>query len=45
MKNLYRVTIYGRTLESSDLKSLLARAVSEKRNVDPKMRRFWQVQK
>ncbi len=36
MKKVYYVMIKGRTLESRDLKELLARAVSEKRNSDRK---------
>ena len=39
MKNMYQVTIYGRTLESRDLKLLLSRAVSEKRSLDHRIRR------
>jgi len=38
MKSIYQVTIQGRTFESRDLKQLLARAVSEKRNLDRNMR-------
>ena len=38
MKEIYRVTIHGRTLESRDLKQLLARAVSEKRSMDQRLR-------
>lgn len=38
MKKVYYVMIKGRTLESHDLKELLARAVSEKRNSDRKFR-------
>jgi hypothetical protein len=38
MRNLYRVTIHGMTLESCNLKQLLARAVSEKRNMDRRLR-------
>ena len=34
MQKIYSVMIKGRTLESRDLKELLARAVSEKRNSD-----------
>jgi len=34
MRAIYRVTIHGRILESSDLQKLLARAVQEKRNMD-----------
>jgi hypothetical protein len=34
MKNIYQVKIHGRTLESCDLRVLLARAVMEKRNMD-----------
>lgn len=35
---IYQVTIQGRTLESRNLKQLLARAVSEKRDVDRRYR-------
>jgi hypothetical protein len=35
---IYRVTIRGRKLESRNLRELLARAVSEKRNMDRKLR-------
>ncbi len=35
---IYRVTIHGRTFESRDLRQLLARAVSEKRNMDRTVR-------
>ena len=38
MGKVYYVMIKGRTLESRDLKELLARAVSEKRNMDRKER-------
>ena len=38
MRKVYYVMIKGRTLESRDLKELLARAVSEKRNSDRKFR-------
>lgn len=38
MQKIYYVMIKGRTLESRDLKELLARAVSEKRNSDRKFR-------
>jgi hypothetical protein len=34
MRAIYRVTIHGRTLESADVRKLLARAVVEKRNMD-----------
>jgi hypothetical protein len=34
MNKIYYVMIKGRTLESRNLKELLARAVSEKRNLD-----------
>jgi hypothetical protein len=34
MGKIYYVMIKGRTLESRNLKELLARAVSEKRNLD-----------
>jgi hypothetical protein len=36
MNKIYCVTIKGRTLESRDLKELLARAVAEKRNQNRK---------
>jgi hypothetical protein len=36
MNKIYHVIIKGRTLESRDLKELLARAVAEKRNLDRK---------
>ena len=38
MKDIYRVTIHGMTLESRNLRRLLARAVSEKRNMDQRLR-------
>jgi len=38
MGKVYYVMIKGRTLESRNLKELLARAVSEKRNTDRKFR-------
>jgi len=38
MGKVYYVMIKGRTLESRNLKELLARAVSEKRNMDRKFR-------
>jgi len=38
MGKVYYVMIKGRTLESRNLKELLARAVSEKRNQDRKYR-------
>ena len=38
MKNIYKVTIHGMTLESCNLRQLLARAVSEKRNMDQRLR-------
>jgi hypothetical protein len=37
MNKIYYVVIKGRTLESRDLKELLARAVNEKRNQDRKV--------
>ena len=37
MNAIYQITIQGRTLESRDLKKLLARAVSEKRDMDRKI--------
>ena len=42
MQTIYRVKIHGRILESRDLKRLLARAVSEKRNMDQRIRLFSQ---
>ncbi len=38
MNKMYYVIIKGRTLESRDLKALLARAVAEKRNLDRRLR-------
>jgi hypothetical protein len=38
MKDIYKVTIHGMTLESRNLRHLLARAVSEKRNMDQRLR-------
>ena len=38
MQKVYYVMIKGRTLESRDLRELLARAVSEKRSSDRKFR-------
>lgn len=38
MHTIYRVTIRGRTLESRDLRKLLAKAVEEKRNMDRVLR-------
>lgn len=38
MSKVYYVNIQGHTLESRNLKELLARAVSEKRNMDRKHR-------
>ncbi len=40
MQNIYRVTICGRTLESKNLRQLLSRAVSEKRNMESRLRFF-----
>jgi hypothetical protein len=40
MQDIYRVTVCGRTLESRNLKQLLSRAVSEKRNMDRRLRLF-----
>lgn len=37
MKQIYQVVIKGRTLESRDLKELLARAVSAKRDSDRRL--------
>jgi hypothetical protein len=39
MHRIYQVTIHGRTLESRDLRKLLARAVSEKRVMDDRLRK------
>ncbi len=38
MPEIYRVCIHGKTLESRDLRKLLARAVEEKRNMDRALR-------
>jgi|WetSurSiteA1Bulk_404760.scaffolds.fasta_scaffold325937_2 hypothetical protein len=38
MERTYQVTIHGRKLESCDLRLLLARAVTEKRNMDRRIR-------
>jgi hypothetical protein len=38
MERTYQVTIHGRKLESRDLRLLLARAVTEKRNMDRRIR-------
>lgn len=38
MQRIYRVKIHGRVLESSDLRKLLSRAVSEKRAMDKRVR-------
>jgi len=38
MKEIYEVRICGRTFESRNLRQLLARAVSEKRNMDRMLR-------
>jgi hypothetical protein len=40
MDIIYQVTIHGRKLESRDLRLLLARAVTEKRNMDSRTRLF-----
>ena len=40
MHTIYQVTIHGRTLESRDLRRLLARAVSEKRIMDRRLQLF-----
>jgi len=37
MQRVYRVTIHGRVLESSDLRKLLSRAVTEKRAMDKRV--------
>ena len=37
MKQIYRTRIHGQTLESRNLRDLLARAVLEKRQMDRKM--------
>jgi len=38
MNEIIRVTVCGKTLESRNLKSLLRRAISEKRNMDRALR-------
>ncbi len=38
MQQIYQVTIHGKTLESTDLRKLLSRAVSEKKMMDRKTR-------
>ncbi len=38
MKEIYKVVIRGRKLESPDLRLLLARAVREKRDLDRRLR-------
>jgi hypothetical protein len=38
MSSIYQVKIHGRTLESRNLRQLLARAVSEKRSMDHRIR-------
>lgn len=38
MQRIYQVKIHGRVLESSDLRKLLSRAVSEKRAMDKRIR-------
>jgi len=38
MKEIYRVTIHGRVLESVDLRRLLSRAVVEKKSMDSRFR-------
>jgi len=43
MKEIYAVTIHGKILESHNLRQLLARAVSEKRSMDSRLRIFAQV--
>ena len=37
MQRIYQVTIHGRVLESSDLRKLLSRAVSEKKAMDKRL--------
>ena len=44
MRTIYKVIIHGRTLESGDLKQLLARAVREKRSMDWRIRHFGRLQ-
>ncbi len=44
MDKVYQVTSCGRVLESGNLKQLLARAVSEKRNLEQTLRRFSRLQ-
>ncbi len=38
MKEIYRVRVCGRVFESRNLRQLLAAAVTEKRNMDRKLR-------
>jgi hypothetical protein len=44
MRRIYRTTIHGQVLESRNLRHLLARAVSEKREMDRKLRIFSNLQ-
>jgi hypothetical protein len=37
MKEIYRITIRGKILESRDLRKLLAMAVTEKREIDRRL--------
>lgn len=39
---IYRTKVRGKTLESRDLRKLLARAVAEKRTMDSRLRYFLQ---
>jgi hypothetical protein len=43
MNQIFQVKIQGRTLESRNLKQLLARAVSEKRSIDHTNRIFCRI--
>jgi hypothetical protein len=43
MNQIFQVTIHGRTLESRNLKQLLARAVSVKRSIDHTNRVFFRT--
>ncbi len=38
MKDIYQVTVCGKTIESRNLRQLLARAVSEKRSMQHRLR-------
>jgi hypothetical protein len=42
MRMIYRIKVRGKTLESRDLRKLLARAVAEKRTMDRRLSYFLQ---